>query len=69
VILLKGSSGADHLDRIAHAFVSPVACWLDKCGRNMNCINCEWMRDHTPATLRPLKKLQHKVLGRRRIYG
>ena len=25
VILLKGSSGADHLDRIAHAFVSPVA--------------------------------------------
>ena len=69
VILLKGSSGADHLDRIAHAFVSPVTCWLDKCGRNMNCINCEWMRDHTPATLRPLKKLQHKVLGRRRIYG
>ena len=69
VILLKGSSGADHLDRIAHAFVSPVGCWLDKCGRNMNCINCEWMRDHTPATLRPLKKIRHKVLGRRRIYG
>ncbi len=69
VILLKGSSGADHLDRIAHAFVSPVACWLDKCGRNMNCINCEWMQDRTPAALRPLKRLQHKVMGRRRVYG
>lgn len=69
VILLKGSSGADHLDRVAHEFVSPVACWLDKCSRNMNCINCEWMRDHTPVALRPLKSLQHKLMGRPRIYG
>ena len=69
VVLLKGSSGADHLDRIAHDFVAPVACWLGKCGRNMNCINCEWIRDRTPARLRWLKGLQHKLTGRRRIYA
>ncbi|MFM8735206.1 MAG: Mur ligase family protein [Pirellulales bacterium] len=69
VILLKGSSLADHLDRIAHDFLAPVACWRDKCGRNMNCINCEWMRDRTPSALRPLRRLQHKLSGRRRIHG
>lgn len=69
VMLLKGSAGADHLDRVAHDFVAPVACWLDKCGRKMNCINCEWMRDRTPAPLRPLRHLQHKVAGRPRICG
>lgn len=69
VILLKGSSLADHLDRIAHDFLAPVACWLGKCGRNMNCINCEWMRDRTPAALKPLRHLQHKLAGPRRILG
>lgn len=69
VILLKGSSGADHLDRIAHEFVAPVACWLDKCGRNMNCVNCEWIRDRTPVRLRWIRGLQHKLSGHRRVYG
>lgn len=68
-ILLKGSARADHLDRIAHDFVAPVSCWLGKCGRNMNCINCEWMRDKGPIALRPLKSVCHKLAGRRRIYG
>lgn len=69
VILLKGSCPADHLDRIAHDAVASVACWLDKCGLNRNCINCEWMRDPTPIQLRPIKSLQHKLSGRLRIAG
>jgi UDP-N-acetylmuramoyl-tripeptide--D-alanyl-D-alanine ligase len=69
VILLKGSSLADHLDRIAHDATTPVACWIDKCGLNRNCINCEWMLDRTPIRLRPLKSLQHKLAGRQRIAG
>jgi len=69
VILLKGSSTSDHLDRIAHSFARPVTCWRERCGRSMNCINCEWLYDRTPAPLRPLAKLRHKLLGPRRIYG
>jgi len=69
VILLKGSSLADHLDRIAHDATAPVACWIDKCGLNRNCINCEWMQDRTPIRLRPLKSLRHKLAGRQRIAG
>lgn len=69
VILLKGSGLADHLDRIAQDFVAPVACWLDKCGRNMSCVNCEWIRDRTPLGLRPLVSLTHKLAGRRTING
>lgn len=69
VILLKGSSLADHLDRIAQDFVAPVTCWLDKCGRNMNCVNCPWIRDRTPLGLRPLVSLTHKLAGRRTING
>lgn len=68
-ILLKGSYKCDHLDRVAHHFMEPVTCWQEKCGRGMNCINCEWMRDHTPPLLRPLTKARRKLFGPKRIYG
>jgi len=69
VILLKGSTLADHLDRVAHHATAPVTCWIDKCGLNRNCINCEWMRDRTPIRLRPLKRLHNKLSDRPRIAG
>jgi len=40
-ILLKGSCRADHLDRIAHDFTVQVRCWLDRCGRGIDCIRCD----------------------------
>lgn len=69
VILLKGSYKCDHLDRIAHHFTQPVTCWREKCGRGMNCMHCEWMRDRTPLLLRPLARVRHKLFGPKRIYG
>jgi UDP-N-acetylmuramoyl-tripeptide--D-alanyl-D-alanine ligase len=69
VILLKGSVPADHLDRIAHAFREPVHCWLDTCGRGMNCRNCERMSDPHPHRWRVLKSLKRRLEGRKRIWG
>ena len=40
LVLLKGSQGADHLQRLALAHVRRVGCWRTACGRRMACERC-----------------------------
>lgn len=54
-ILLKGSCRADHLDRIALDFTLPVRCWLDRCGRGIDCVRCDRLMkepSHRPSIRR-----------------
>jgi UDP-N-acetylmuramyl pentapeptide synthase len=40
LVLLKGSQGADHLQRLALEHVRRVGCWRTACGRRMACERC-----------------------------
>jgi UDP-N-acetylmuramoyl-tripeptide--D-alanyl-D-alanine ligase len=41
VILLKGSSKVDKMERIAIDYDSTVSCWIDNCTLAENCFSCE----------------------------
>jgi len=40
LVLLKGSGGADHLQRLVLARDNAIACWQEKCGRFIFCTQC-----------------------------
>jgi UDP-N-acetylmuramoyl-tripeptide--D-alanyl-D-alanine ligase len=40
LVLLKGSGGADHLQRLVLARDDAIACWREKCGRYVFCTQC-----------------------------
>ena len=44
LVLLKGSHGADHLERVSTNYHSTVRCWRSSCGREGFCDQCE-LRD------------------------
>lgn len=44
LVLLKGSTRADHLARMALNFDQPVQCWRERCSRNMLCDRCRLVR-------------------------
>ena len=44
VVLLKASTRADHLGRLAMARVTPVRCWRAACGRSRLCHQCMLVR-------------------------
>ncbi len=51
-LLYIKSSGADHLERIWHAFDSPISCGLTKCKQLYTCIDCKRLRAKgKPATI------------------
>jgi UDP-N-acetylmuramyl pentapeptide synthase len=41
LVMLKGSGGADHLERIVLDRTTSVACWRERCGRRHRCDFCE----------------------------
>ena len=47
LVLLKGSGGADHLQRLVLARGNAIACWREKCGRFIFCTQCALQQ--TPA--------------------
>ena len=52
LVLLKGSSKQDHLQRVILARRNEVACWRDDCQRNQFCTACpDRMRPSLPAAL------------------
>jgi aminoacyl-tRNA hydrolase len=44
VIVLKGSTNADHLGRLAHHWLEPISCWRMDCRKNMRCTRCPALR-------------------------
>lgn len=40
LVLLKGSGGADHLQRLVLARSDGIACWRERCGRFIFCTHC-----------------------------
>ncbi len=51
-LLYMKASGADHLERIWHAFDSPISCGLTKCKQLYTCIDCKRLRaKRKPATI------------------
>jgi UDP-N-acetylmuramyl pentapeptide synthase len=44
LVLLKGSTRADHLARIALNIDQPVHCWRSRCSRNILCDRCRLVR-------------------------
>jgi UDP-N-acetylmuramoyl-tripeptide--D-alanyl-D-alanine ligase len=44
LVLLKGSTRADHLARMALNFDQPVQCWRTRCSRNILCDRCRLIR-------------------------
>tara|TARA_R100001480_G_scaffold2911_6_gene8008 strand:+ start:1011 stop:2933 length:1923 start_codon:yes stop_codon:yes gene_type:complete len=52
LVLLKGSSRADHLVRLILDRESPVACWESRCGKSQFCTQCPRAYDFSiPATI------------------
>ena len=45
VILLKGSSKVDRLERIALAYQHPVTCWISGCTREHTCFHCDLLTE------------------------
>lgn len=40
LVLLKGSGGADHLQRLVLARTNDIACWLERCRKYIFCTHC-----------------------------
>ena len=54
LVLLKGSSRADHLVRLILDRENPVACWESRCGKSQFCTHCPRAYDFTnPADALP----------------
>tara|TARA_E500000305_G_scaffold21563_1_gene16429 strand:- start:13874 stop:15784 length:1911 start_codon:yes stop_codon:yes gene_type:complete len=52
LVLLKGSSRADHLVRLILDRENPVACWESRCGKSQFCTQCPRAYDFSiPATI------------------
>ena len=49
LILLKGSTRADHLERLILARSGKVECWRSGCGRYYYCDEPEWLKKVDPA--------------------
>ena len=49
LVLLKGSTRADHLERLILARNSSVECWRSGCGRMFYCDEPEWLKQVDPA--------------------
>lgn len=45
LVLLKGSAGPDHLERISLDRDHAVRCWRERCGRNTFCPRCRFRRN------------------------
>jgi hypothetical protein len=43
-VVLKGAMRADHLSRLYHVRMGPVACWRMNCDRNLLCDDCRLLR-------------------------
>jgi UDP-N-acetylmuramyl pentapeptide synthase len=54
LVLLKGSTRADHLQRIVLSRTNNIACWREKCGKFRFCSNCRFL--HSPFV--PTDKVQ-----------
>jgi aminoacyl-tRNA hydrolase len=44
LVVLKGAMRADHLSRLYHVRMGPVACWRMNCDRNLLCDDCRLLR-------------------------
>jgi hypothetical protein len=40
LVLLKGSAGPDHLERVYLDQIEQISCWREHCGRKGPCITC-----------------------------
>jgi aminoacyl-tRNA hydrolase len=58
LVVLKGSAVADHLGRLYHARVEPVACWRMDCGKDLLCDVCSLLRAEDSASRHDLRKTQ-----------
>ncbi len=45
LVLLKGTTPIDHLDRLILARTDEIACWRHQCGRHNHCVHCRLQRD------------------------
>jgi len=52
LVLLKGSTPADHLHRIILARTRPVSCWLADCGLTTTCDTCPRLESPSGSTTR-----------------
>lgn len=60
LVLLKGSTRADHLERLILARNGKVACWRSGCGRVYYCNEPEWLKQVNPAGI-PRKRYRRTV--------
>lgn len=40
LVLIKGTENADHLQRLVHTRVKPIACWSEYCKKHSFCADC-----------------------------
>ncbi len=59
LILVKGSTYTDHLERIMLAQTDSVVCWKQGCGQTSSCQVCPDYRKPTPPPLGLAKKVKH----------
>jgi len=51
LIFIKGSLGADHLERIMLSQLETVVCWREHCRKVSSCLDCKSYREPTPPPL------------------
>ncbi|MEO4044748.1 Mur ligase family protein [Hoeflea sp. CAU 1731] len=56
------ASGADHLERIWHAFDSPISCGLTKCKQLYTCIECKRLRAKRKPAMITLEAPQARAM-------
>jgi UDP-N-acetylmuramoyl-tripeptide--D-alanyl-D-alanine ligase len=59
LVLLKGSSYTDHLERIILAQIDSVVCWKQGCGRMISCQSCGHYGEPSPPPFGLGQKVKH----------
>jgi UDP-N-acetylmuramoyl-tripeptide--D-alanyl-D-alanine ligase len=65
VVLLKGRA-SDHMSRISFAQFGEIGCWVEGCGKNVECDDCEELRAGAGLTPAPTRLTPIAGAGRMR---